>query len=179
MRCSKLVRGRRLGRRSFLFTAGPLALASLQFEPVTSFIRLYVASPELAVPGYTAKRAELDQYAGRHALLSLELQNIFGWSGENTREEQISSQRRLPIELKRHFSRPLRDPSIFTGPPGFDPDITQIKKIRQSYCANIATAIRYQHVFPCASGGSPCWSSARSSAPDCMHFELCFQSAMV
>jgi len=27
-----------------------------------------------------------------------------------TREKQISSERRLPIELKRHFSRPSRGP---------------------------------------------------------------------
>ena len=128
MHCSKLVRGRRLGRRSLLFTAGPVALASLRFEPVTSFIRLDVASPELAVRGYTAKRAELDQYTGRHALPSLELQNIFGWSGENTREEQISSQRWLPIELKRHFSRPLRDPSISLAPQGSTRILLKSKK---------------------------------------------------
>jgi hypothetical protein len=61
-------------------------------------------------------------------LLWLELENIFGWSGENTREEQISSQRRLPIELKRHFSRPSRDPSISLAPQGSTRILLKSKK---------------------------------------------------
>jgi len=52
-------------------------------------------------------------------------------SREITLEGQISSQRRLPIELKRRFSKTSRGPKHFHRPPRFEPDITQIKKFRQ------------------------------------------------
>ena len=41
-----------------------------------------------------------------------------------------------------------------------------------------ATAISYLHLFLFASGaGLPCSSSARSSAPHCLHLGFCFHSA--
>jgi hypothetical protein len=52
-------------------------------------------------------------------------------SKEITLEGQISSQRRLPIELKRRFWKTSRGPNHFHRPPSERPDITQIKKFRQ------------------------------------------------
>jgi hypothetical protein len=48
-----------------------------------------------------------------------------------TPEGQVSSQRRLPIELERHFPKTSRGPKHFHRPPSERTDITQIKKIRQ------------------------------------------------
>src|SRR5215467_15563592 len=68
--------------------------------------------------------------------LSRILQKVFRMNGKKSREVtlegQVSFQRRLPIELKRRFSKTSRGPKHFHRPPSERPDITQIKKIRQS-----------------------------------------------
>jgi hypothetical protein len=57
-----------------------------------------------------------------------------------TPEGQISSQRRLPIELEMHFSKTSRGPEHFHRPPSERTDITQIKKFRQ--CVFVKTDFR-------------------------------------
>ena len=83
----------------------------------------------------TAKRGEPCTEASEHAPLSLISRKVFEicrpMNRRITPEGPISFQRRLPIELESHFQKTSRGPKHFNGPPGFDPDITQIEKIRQ------------------------------------------------
>jgi len=78
----------------------------------------------------------MEPQAGELMPLSRIPQKVFRMNGKKSRkvtlEGQVSFQRRLPIELKRRFSKTSRGPKHFHRPPSERPDITQIEKIRQS-----------------------------------------------
>src|SRR5439155_556809 len=55
-------------------------------------------------------------------------------SREITREGQIGSQRRVPIELESHFLRTSRGPKHFTGPPDSNRILLKSKKFVNKVC---------------------------------------------
>jgi len=94
-------------------------------------------------------------------------------SKEITLEGQISSQRRLPIELKRRFLKTSRGPNHFHRPPSERPDITQIKKFRQC-----EFAIRYFVAAPfesCAHYSTPGPIIHPPDTFSCMQELACFE----